>query len=152
MFLFQILPTAEITGHPTFVVNVVQVYGQEKMMVLREIDIKNVSDPLLPHEVQCDVACLLYDTTNEKSFEYAARIYIVSSLFTLFILHFLICTFVYRNILLKVKFPFSLWPIKVTQPRSDKSICINLRHFVQNTKFFHRIHSVLRAICEKMFS
>lgn len=48
-------------------------------MVLKEVDIKNVSDPLMPHEVQCDVACLMYDVSNPKSFEYIARIYIVSN-------------------------------------------------------------------------
>lgn len=47
-------------------------------MVLRDINVRNVSDPLLPHEVQCDVACLVYDINNPKSFEYIARIYIVS--------------------------------------------------------------------------
>ncbi|KAJ8928244.1 hypothetical protein NQ314_019194 [Rhamnusium bicolor] len=64
------------TGTPNCTVNVVQVYGQEKIMVLRDINVRNVSDPLLPHEVQCDVACLIYDINNEKSFEYIARIYI----------------------------------------------------------------------------
>jgi Ras family protein T1 len=45
-------------------------------MILRDINVRNVSDPLLPHEVQCDVACLIYDINNAKSFEYIARIYI----------------------------------------------------------------------------
>jgi Ras family protein T1 len=66
----------ENTGTPTCTVNVVQVYGQEKIMILRDINVRNVSDPLLPHEVQCDVACLIYDINNAKSFEYIARIYI----------------------------------------------------------------------------
>ncbi|EFA10155.2 mitochondrial Rho GTPase isoform X4 [Tribolium castaneum] len=69
-------PHLENTGTPTCTVNVVQVYGQEKIMVLRDINVRNVSDPLLPHEVQCDVACLVYDNNNPKSFEYIARIYI----------------------------------------------------------------------------
>ncbi|KAI4461152.1 rho family gtpase [Holotrichia oblita] len=66
----------EMTGTPNCTVNVIQVYGQEKIMVLRDINVRNVSDPLLPHEVQCDVACLVYDVSNPKSFEYIARIYI----------------------------------------------------------------------------
>ncbi|KAJ8959991.1 hypothetical protein NQ318_009426 [Aromia moschata] len=66
----------EKTGTPNCTVNFVQVYGQEKILVLRDINVRNVSDPLLPHEVQCDVACLVYDINNEKSFEYIARIYI----------------------------------------------------------------------------
>ncbi|XP_066151791.1 mitochondrial Rho GTPase isoform X1 [Euwallacea fornicatus] len=64
------------SGTPNCLVSTVQVYGQEKIMVLRDINVKNVSDPLLPHEVQCDVACLVYDINNPKSFEYIARIYI----------------------------------------------------------------------------
>lgn len=68
-----------MTGTPNCTVNVVQVYGQEKIMVLKDINVRNVSDPLLPHEVQCDVACLVYDVSNPKSFEYIARIYIVSA-------------------------------------------------------------------------
>jgi hypothetical protein len=59
-------------------INTVLVYGQEKYLVLREIPITRVSDPLQPHEVNCDVACLVYDTAASRSFEYIARIYIVS--------------------------------------------------------------------------
>lgn len=68
--------SAEKSGTPNCTVNTVQVYGQEKIMVLRDINVRNVSDPLLPHEVQCDVCCLVYDVHNLKSFEYIARIYI----------------------------------------------------------------------------
>ncbi|KAL4710711.1 hypothetical protein ACJJTC_004356 [Scirpophaga incertulas] len=57
-------------------INTVVVYGQEKYLVLREIPITRVSDPLQPHEVNCDVACLVYDVGAARSFEYIARIYI----------------------------------------------------------------------------
>ncbi|XP_073943930.1 mitochondrial Rho GTPase isoform X1 [Choristoneura fumiferana] len=57
-------------------INTVQVYGQEKSLVLKEIPITRVSDPLEPHEVNCDVACLVYDVSASRSFEYIARIYI----------------------------------------------------------------------------
>ncbi|XP_023947993.2 mitochondrial Rho GTPase isoform X2 [Bicyclus anynana] len=57
-------------------INTVLVYGQEKYLVLREVPIARVSDPLQPHEVNCDVACLVYDVTASRSFEYIARIYI----------------------------------------------------------------------------
>ncbi|CAH2264046.1 mitochondrial Rho GTPase isoform X1 [Pararge aegeria] len=57
-------------------INTVLVYGQEKYLVLKEIPITRVSDPLQPHEVNCDVACLVYDVTASRSFEYIARIYI----------------------------------------------------------------------------
>ncbi|XP_041977694.1 mitochondrial Rho GTPase isoform X1 [Aricia agestis] len=54
----------------------VNVYGQERYLVLREVGVARVSDPLQPAEVNCDVACLLYDVANPRSFEYIARIYI----------------------------------------------------------------------------
>ncbi|XP_055678544.1 mitochondrial Rho GTPase isoform X5 [Lutzomyia longipalpis] len=57
-------------------INVVQVYGQEKHLVLRDIDVRQVLDPLQPNEVHCDVSCLVYDVSNPNSFEYIARIYI----------------------------------------------------------------------------
>ncbi|XP_063378194.1 mitochondrial Rho GTPase isoform X1 [Cydia fagiglandana] len=57
-------------------INTVQVYGQEKNLVLKEIPIARVSDSLNPSEVNCDVACLVYDVSASRSFEYIARIYI----------------------------------------------------------------------------
>ncbi|XP_033208669.1 mitochondrial Rho GTPase isoform X1 [Belonocnema kinseyi] len=57
-------------------VNTVHVYGQEKTIILRDINILNVQDALSPAQIQCDVAALVYDTSSPKSFEYIARIYI----------------------------------------------------------------------------
>ncbi|XP_053626015.1 mitochondrial Rho GTPase isoform X1 [Plodia interpunctella] len=57
-------------------INTVAVYGQEKSLVLREIPLARVSDSLQPHEVTCDVACLVYDVGASRSFEYIARVYI----------------------------------------------------------------------------
>ncbi|KRG00068.1 uncharacterized protein Dwil_GK13082, isoform B [Drosophila willistoni] len=57
-------------------INAVQVYGQEKHLILRDIDVRHALDPLQPQEVNCDVACLVYDASNPRSFEYVARIYI----------------------------------------------------------------------------
>lgn len=59
-------------------VNTVHVYGQEKTIVLKDINVLNVQDALTPAEIQCDAAALVYDASNPKSFEYIARIYIVS--------------------------------------------------------------------------
>lgn len=59
-------------------VNTLHVYGQEKTMVLKDINVLNVQDALTPAEIQCDAAALVYDASNPKSFEYIARIYIVS--------------------------------------------------------------------------
>lgn len=70
------LTDKEIRGTNQFAVNTVQVYGQEKYLALRDIDVRQVLDPLQPSEVNCDVACLVYDMNNPKSFEYIARIYI----------------------------------------------------------------------------
>ena len=64
------------TSHVT--VNTVHVYGQEKTIILRDINIMNVQDALTPAQIQCDAAALVYDASNPKSFEYIARIYIVS--------------------------------------------------------------------------
>ena len=43
----------------------------------QDIDLRNVTDALMPTEVQCDVCCLVYDVTNPRSFEFVARIYLV---------------------------------------------------------------------------
>ncbi|XP_063975436.1 mitochondrial Rho GTPase isoform X2 [Diachasmimorpha longicaudata] len=56
--------------------NTVHVYGQEKTIILRDINILNVQDALTPAQIQCDAAALVYDTSDPKSFEYIARIYI----------------------------------------------------------------------------
>lgn len=56
-------------------IDTLQVYGQEKYLVLHDIDVHNISDALMPNEVQCDVACLIYDVSSPTSFEYIARIY-----------------------------------------------------------------------------
>jgi len=75
---WQDIQLSELEGRPQCTVNAVQVYGQEKYLVLRDINVCNISEPLQPSEVQCDVACLVYDISNPKSFEYTARIYLVS--------------------------------------------------------------------------
>ncbi|XP_061399706.1 mitochondrial Rho GTPase isoform X2 [Musca vetustissima] len=66
----------EFKTNVTHCVNTVQVYGQEKHLILRDIDVKHALDPLQPQEINCDVACLVYDSSNPRSFEYIARIYI----------------------------------------------------------------------------
>ena len=57
----------------------VHVYGQEKFLVLKDVDLPNVSASLNPADVNCDVVCLVYDGTDSKSFEYIARVYLVSA-------------------------------------------------------------------------
>uniref|UniRef100_A0A6E8VU39 Mitochondrial Rho GTPase n=1 Tax=Anopheles coluzzii TaxID=1518534 RepID=A0A6E8VU39_ANOCL len=70
------LTDRDIRHSNRYAINTVQVYGQEKYLVLRDVDARLVLDPLQPSEVNCDVACLVYDVGNPKSFEYIARIYI----------------------------------------------------------------------------
>lgn len=62
---------------PKFVVNMVQVYGQEKYLVMQDIDMTRAVDHLPPSEILCDVACLVYDASDPKSFEFVARTYLV---------------------------------------------------------------------------
>lgn len=57
-------------------VNIVHVYGQEKFLIMKEIEVRNLSDPLISADTKCDVACLVYDCANPKSFEFVARIYL----------------------------------------------------------------------------
>lgn len=63
-------------AEPQYTINTVQVYGQEKFLILKDIDITNVREPLSPSDVNCDVACLVYDVSNSRSFEYIAKVYL----------------------------------------------------------------------------
>ncbi|XP_014229588.1 mitochondrial Rho GTPase isoform X1 [Trichogramma pretiosum] len=73
-------PKLEKSNHSTdssnMYVNTVHIYGQEKILILKDINILNIQDALLPAQIQCDAAALVYDTNNPKSFEFIARIYI----------------------------------------------------------------------------
>lgn len=60
-------------------INMVHVYGQEKYLVLKDIDLTRKDSSLHPAEVTCDVVCLVYDGTNPHSFEYVANIFLVRS-------------------------------------------------------------------------
>ncbi|XP_065199463.1 mitochondrial Rho GTPase isoform X2 [Planococcus citri] len=56
--------------------NIVNVYCQEKYLILKNIDIRNSTEPLMPSDVNCDVACLVYDSSHTKSFEYVAKVFL----------------------------------------------------------------------------
>lgn len=47
------------------------------LLQLHEVDVA-VSDMLNPTEMNCDVACLVYDVTNPRTFEFCARMYLVN--------------------------------------------------------------------------
>ena len=59
-------------------VNSVIVYGQQKYLVMMDADVLAASDGLNSTQTNCDVICLVYDASNPRSFEYCARIYLVS--------------------------------------------------------------------------
>lgn len=63
-------------GCPNYVINTLPIYGQEKYLIMREVDIFHLSDKLSEPELFCDVICLMYDSSNPKSFEYVARIFL----------------------------------------------------------------------------
>lgn len=45
---------------------------------LHEVDIFGMNDTLTPPELYCDVVCLMYDASHSRSFEYIARLFLVS--------------------------------------------------------------------------
>ena len=71
--------TADIPAEekPKSIVNNVVVYGQQKYLVLLDTDVLSASDCLNSTQTGCDVICLVYDSSNPRSFEYCARIYLV---------------------------------------------------------------------------
>uniref|UniRef100_A0A8D0GY61 Mitochondrial Rho GTPase n=1 Tax=Sphenodon punctatus TaxID=8508 RepID=A0A8D0GY61_SPHPU len=65
---------SESPGQRSFyAINTVQVNGQEKYLILCEID--GDVESTKPSEAACDVACLMYDVNDPKSFSYCATIY-----------------------------------------------------------------------------
>lgn len=59
-----------------YTINSIQVYGQEKYLLLHEVDIFGMNDTLTPPELHCDVVCLVYDASHCRSFEYIARLFL----------------------------------------------------------------------------
>ncbi|XP_072337553.1 mitochondrial Rho GTPase 2 isoform X2 [Scyliorhinus torazame] len=56
-----------------FTINTVQVNSQDKYLILHEVDVD--TEFLKASSAACDVACLMYDITDAKSFNYCASIY-----------------------------------------------------------------------------
>lgn len=65
-----------IQDTPNYVINTMSIYGQDKYLIMREVDIFDLSDKLSEPELFCDVVCLMYDSSDSKSFEYIARIFL----------------------------------------------------------------------------
>ncbi|XP_050437271.1 mitochondrial Rho GTPase [Adelges cooleyi] len=56
-------------------VNRVQVYGHDKYLVMKEIKPSSESH-LTKEDVKCDVACLVFNSSQSCSFEYVAHVYL----------------------------------------------------------------------------
>lgn len=56
-----------------YTINTVQVSNQEKYLILYEVDVE--TEFLKASDAACDVACLMYDTSDPQSFDYCASIY-----------------------------------------------------------------------------
>uniref|UniRef100_A0A8C9F5S1 Mitochondrial Rho GTPase n=1 Tax=Pavo cristatus TaxID=9049 RepID=A0A8C9F5S1_PAVCR len=64
----------ENPGEPSlYTINTVQVNGQEKYLILHEVSAE--TQLTKPSDAACDVACLIYDLSDPKSFSYCASIY-----------------------------------------------------------------------------
>lgn len=59
----------------THCINTIHLYDHERYIVLHDINV-DPFDSLEPEHLDCDVACLIYDSNNSKSFEYIAKMYI----------------------------------------------------------------------------
>ena len=71
-FSEKYLPTTE----PFQVVNSVEMKGAEKYLVMQEIESSQVPEILSSKRKldQCDLLCLVYDTSDASSFEYVATL------------------------------------------------------------------------------
>uniref|UniRef100_A0A7N6ABL1 Mitochondrial Rho GTPase n=1 Tax=Anabas testudineus TaxID=64144 RepID=A0A7N6ABL1_ANATE len=56
-----------------YAINTVHVSNQEKYLILNEVDVE--AEFLKASDANCDVACLMYDTSDPHSFDYCASIY-----------------------------------------------------------------------------
>ncbi|OCT64494.1 mitochondrial Rho GTPase 2 isoform X1 [Xenopus laevis] len=74
-FLGQSLEEQQLSNKPPsfYSVNTVLVGGQEKYLILFEVDVD--TEFLKTSDAPCDVACLMYDVSDSKSFNYCASIY-----------------------------------------------------------------------------
>uniref|UniRef100_A0A8B9UB65 EF-hand domain-containing protein n=1 Tax=Anas zonorhyncha TaxID=75864 RepID=A0A8B9UB65_9AVES len=68
----------ETPGEPSlYAINTVQVNGQEKYLILYEVSADTKFTK--PSDAACDVACLIYDLSDPRSFSYCASIYKVTA-------------------------------------------------------------------------
>lgn len=72
----KILADKDFRSDITHCINTVQLYDHERYIILQDINVDPIFDSLEPEQMDCDVACLIYDSNNSKSFEYIAKMYI----------------------------------------------------------------------------
>ncbi|XP_054246963.1 mitochondrial Rho GTPase 2 isoform X7 [Indicator indicator] len=73
-FLGRSLLVSETPGEPSlYVINTVQVNGQEKYLILCEVSADTTFTK--PSDTACDVVCFLYDLSDPRSFSYCATVY-----------------------------------------------------------------------------
>lgn len=65
-------------SHPgsKYAVDRLPVYGQDKYLLLHEVDLFGQHDAPVTPELHCDAVCLLFDASNTRSFEHIARAYL----------------------------------------------------------------------------
>lgn len=69
----KFLATLDKDHFPNYTMNTVYIYGQERYLMLHKVDL--ALSETLQTDMSCDVACLVYDVANPKSFEYCARVF-----------------------------------------------------------------------------
>lgn len=64
-------------NHPgsKYAIDRLAVYGQDKYLLLHEVDLFGQHDAPVTPELHCDAVCLLFDASNARSFEHVARAY-----------------------------------------------------------------------------
>ncbi|CAH1794756.1 unnamed protein product [Owenia fusiformis] len=67
--------TLNSSSLPAYSINTVPVYGQEKYIVLHEVDTSQVEQMSSDDLCKCDVICLMYDITNRTSLQTISRLY-----------------------------------------------------------------------------
>uniref|UniRef100_A0A667YBG3 Mitochondrial Rho GTPase n=1 Tax=Myripristis murdjan TaxID=586833 RepID=A0A667YBG3_9TELE len=65
--------SAVVGAFSPYTINTVQVSNQEKYLILYEVDVE--TEFLKASDASCDVACLMYDSSDPHSFDYCASIY-----------------------------------------------------------------------------
>lgn len=138
---------------PRYVARQLSVYGQSKILLLHDVDALG-ADSLSPQQVSCDVACLVYDASDEHSFEHVARLYlkvrvVVERFWTLQLCKTLF-VLIEISTLPKLRYPFLSLLQNGNQALCASNICNNPKHFVANIEYLHLTVLVLKRVDYKV--